>query len=239
MSLWMLSIQEQRWLAAARSFYENPEFFIDYFYKHVATNRRTNSFLVFPGRNPAYHQDYACPKLRANYLNYRIPVEIIARGPKAMDDFRAWFRDNIDLLQSDPHQFVVRMSIRFRLRNASPTEELSASNSGITVEQNPRISEIKKAIDTKIREMLDFRRENIAIVCAYGNCTHKVKDGAVHIDDEGARRIVDQWHNLKEQLKTDLKTYFMVRFNPDLEFGDELLQKIGFKACNCCASSAN
>lgn len=115
LSLWMLTKKEQQWLAAARMFYENPEFYINHVYKKI--ERRDDLSLVYATGSPAYHARQDCSVLTQDYLNYEIPVEIMGRGDNVVYAFREWWKSEEQLLHSNPSRFLEIMSIRWLLQN--------------------------------------------------------------------------------------------------------------------------
>jgi ribosome-binding factor A len=65
--------------------------------------------------------------------------------------------------------------------------------------------------------------------------TYLLGKGRLGLQEAGDLEVLKAWHESKEVLKKDLKTYFKLKFNPDLEFQDTLLQSIGFRPCKSCA----
>ncbi|WP_139462089.1 hypothetical protein [Aeromonas veronii] len=236
LSLWMLSAPERRWLAAARMFYQNPEFYIQNVYKKVEPQLKNESDWVFVAGSPAYHLDSSCEKLRADYSNFKIPVEIVDRGEDEKQKFRDWFIENQQFLE-DSTKFINKMTARFMLRNPPRIEEFQKENSGIVIEENPSLVDIQDRINTNLKKMKELRDQYPSLITEYGMQTHLIRNGNVQIDDPAYKKILDSWHEAKDILKKDLKTYFKVKFNPDLAFQDDLLQSVGFRPCKSCSKS--
>lgn len=234
LSLWMLSVPERRWLAAARMIYQSPEFYIENFYKKVEAGRRKDSDWVFLGGAPAYHLNGSCDKLLSDYRNFRIPVEIVHRGEAEKQKFREWFVENERFID-DPVIFVNKMSANFFLKNPPRIDEFRADNSGFTIEENPSLQKIQGQINKKIDAMKSKMDGHRKLISEYGMKTYLLRKGELVIQDASDREILLAWHDSKESLKKDLKTYFKVKFNPDLEFQDTLLQSIGFRPCKSCS----
>lgn len=234
LSLWMMSVTEKRWLAAACMFYQNNQFFIENFYNRIDSDASRKSNFVFIDGAPAYHMDSSCEKLRSDYKNFKIPVEILHRGEQEKQKFRTWFSENQQFMDN-PTLFINKMSARFMLRNTPHIEEFQKSNSGVSAEDNPSLDDITHRIDTKIAAMEKFRNRHPELINKYGQKTHEVMNGTAKLTDPADAMILEQWHKAKKLLKKDLKTYFKVKFNPDLQFRDDLLQTVGFRVCKSCS----
>jgi hypothetical protein len=235
LSLWMFSVPERRWLAAARMFYQNPEFYLKCFYKKIEPHTGKESDWVFVGVTPAYHFDADCVKLHSDYTNFKIPPEIVGRGEDEKQKFREWFIENQDLME-DSTKFINKITARFMLRNPPRIEEFQKGNSGIVAEENLPLVDISARIDERLHRMKMQRDQNPMLIDKYGMQTHLVRSGKVDVEDLLDRQLLDSWHEAKNALKTDLRTYFKLKFNPDLEFQDDLLQSVGFRPCKSCAN---
>lgn len=234
LSLWMLSRTEQQWLAAARMFYENSEFYIQNFYKKVEV--KNNDDFVFVGKNPSYHFSRHCEFLQANYVNYRIPVEIAVRGALEKERYRAWFKEHEYLCHESPERFITKMEASFLLKNRPHIGEMKASNSGVTSHDNVQLDDIRERISTRIEGMRIMRSQRPDLVKAYGLRSHVVRTGKLSLGQAAERDFVLAWDKEKSELKKELKEYFRIRFNPDLELQQTILQSIGFEPCKACGS---
>lgn len=232
LSLWMLNRKEQQWLAAARMFYENPDFYVSHIYKKI--ERKPNTNLIYAGGTPAYHAKQDCEVLKNDYINYEIPVEIIFRGEETVHDFREWWKSEETLLNSNPERFVEIMSIRWLLQNPPKIQSISANNSGIETHVNPDIGEIESEIDLLIQSMNELRANNPILIRDFGRRSFAVSNGDVSIDNPTDRAILGEWNKKKELLKNRLRTFFQLRFNPDLELKGAVLDSLGFRACKRC-----
>lgn len=235
LSLWMLTKKEQQWLAAARMFYENPEFYVSHIYQKV--EKKSDPNLVYTAGSPAYHSTKDCEVLKQDYVNYEIPPEIMGRGDDVAAAFREWWKSEEQLLNSNPSRFLERMSIRWLLKNPPNLQSITADNSGIEERENPDIAEVEAEIDALIQSMNEFRRENPVLIKEYGKRTFAVRKGTLKIDDAGDRRMLEKWDEQKDLLKRKLRLFFQLRFNPDLEIGGALLEALGFKKCKRCHGS--
>lgn len=234
LSFWMLSGPECTWLAAAHMLYRNPEFYIQSFYKKAEPKLGKESDWVFLQGPPAYHVDPSCEKLRADYSNFRIPVEIVSRGEEEKQRYREWFVDNQQFME-EPKKFVDKMTAHFFLRNPPHIEEIQKQNSGIAIQENTSLVDIKDRIREQLEKMKQQRTRHSSLFGKYGYKTHLVEKNELPINVE-EKEILRAWHDEKNRLKTDLKVYFKLKFNPDLEFEEDLLQSIGFRPCKSCSN---
>lgn len=232
LSLWMLTKKEQQWLAAARMFYENPEFYIDHIHQKV--EKKSDPNLVYVGGTPAYHEKQDCELLKQDYVNYEIPVEIVGRGEGAVNAFREWWKSEEQLLQSNPNRFLEKMSIRWLLKNPPSLQSITADNSGIQTYSNPDIAVVEAEIDNTLRSMNEIRKKHPALIEKFGKRTFAVRNGSITIEDPSDLKILDEWDDKKSSLKQKLRLFFQLRFNPDLEIHGSLMQALGFKRCKRC-----
>lgn len=232
LSLWMLTVKEQQWLAAARMFYENPEFYVDHIFQKI--EKRDDSSLVYVGGVPAYHATKDCDVLKQDYVNYEIPVEIIGRGDSEVKAFREWWRSEEHLLHENPGRFLELMSIRWLLKNPPTLQSISADNSGVEVIENPDLAAVEGEIDQLISSMNEIRMANPALIKEFGRRTFAIQKGQLAVDSPGDRLILDDWDGKKSMLKRKLRLFFQLRFNPDLELDGSVLEALGFKRCRRC-----
>ena len=232
LSLWMLTKKEQQWLGAARMFYENPEFYVDYIYQK--SERRTDPNLVYVAGSPAYHAKQDCDILKKNYVNYEIPLEITGRGDATVHAFREWWKSEEQLLNSNPSRFLELMSIRWLLINPPSLQSITADNSGVETLENPDIARVEMEIDELIKSMNEIRRDNPLLIKDYGKRTFAVRNGTVSIENTSDRKVLDDRDSKKDSLKRKLRLFFQLRFNPELEISGSVLDSLGFKRCKRC-----
>lgn len=72
-------------------------------------------------------------------------------------------------------------------------------------------------------------------------CTYiGYKEEVIHNNDTGftddeVREVLRNYDvNIKKPIKGFLLTYYRVKFNPDLKFGEYFLESLGFKPCEKC-----
>ena len=186
---------------------------------------------AYEGGKPAYHLDPKCERLSQDYLNIKLPEQVVNAGDAEIKRFRAFCRLNDKLAQDNPARFLELLEAHFFLKVSLKNVHLK--NSGISHfgEDNARL--IKQQIDHLIDSAEVFRGRDAGTkdsIANKGFATHKVKEAKL----EG--HVLHTWHNkFKEPLKVALRKYFMIKFNPALSFNDSLLEQLGFNCCQQCA----
>lgn len=232
LSIWMLTKKDQQWIAAARMFYENPEFYINHIYQK--TERKSDPGLVYTTGAPAYHANKDCEVLKKDYINYEIPPEILGRGDDTVKAFREWWKSEEQTLTTDSARFLERMSIRWLLQNPPNLKSIEANNSGVRIQENPDILDVEKEIDNLIKTMNEIRKINPVLIKEYGRRTFAVRNKSIIIEEPTDEKILIDWDDKKNLLKQKLRLFFQLRFNPDLEMDGSLLETLGFKRCKRC-----
>lgn len=240
LSLWMFSIKEREWLAAAKTFYQNPEFYIQRFYEKIDAGSNKETEFVWVGSNsPAYHRKSSCKYLHSDFKNYLIPPEISQRGEGEKNRFRSWFEENAKSFDLDDPSRIqalcARIKLQFNLANPPNMQAFEKRNSGVDEFDNISIQELEKTIDEKIKEMNSLATTKRKIIGEYGRRCHLVLKKELKIENASDDAFLREWCQQKKDLHQTLKTYFKIRFNPDLEFKAELLDAIGFHECRECA----
>jgi hypothetical protein len=87
--------------------------------------------MVFQTKKPAYHQNPKCERLHSDYENFKIPEIIKERGEA--NEYKIWFRANMDLYKSDFPAFEFRLKAKFGFDVS--VERVNFDNSG-SVEMN-------------------------------------------------------------------------------------------------------
>lgn len=228
----ILSTREAGLLYILKEFYANKDFALERYQKIRIQD--TKKF-VYISKNPSYHYDINCEKLRSDFVNFEIPEEIRARGDKEIELFRQFFRKNAHLLKDKDDIFSSRLKIEFRLQNLPSRVEYD--NSGRQEIKNIDLEELEKQIDQLMFDAEDFRNkdpETKEVIEKYGYGTHKRPESQVQ-----GSPLYEWHHTYKTGLKELLKEYFRVKFNPDLSFDGKLLDELGFKPCKHCSRLAD
>ena len=186
---------------------------------------------VYEGGKPAYHLDPKCERLNQDYLNIKLPEQVINAGGAEIKRFRAFCRLNEKLAKDNPARFLELLEAHFFLEVSLKNVHLK--NSGINHFGEDDAKLIKQQIDHLMDSAEVFRGHDTHTknsIANKGFGTHRVREAKL----EG--HILHTWHNkFKEPLKVALRKYFMIKFNPALSFNDSLLEQLGFNCCQQCA----
>ncbi len=233
----ILSIPEMELLALYRDIVENPESLT--LNKYVKKNHVDSKRWVFESIYPSYHKNDRCERLQASFENFEIPVEIKVKGDLEIDEYRRFFKKNINLYNRNYEAFMAQVQLKFNIKN--PPKKVDFENTGSEAIFNASCSEIEQKITTLLSQMENFRNlneENQKEIRDSGFATHK----AFEMDEKGVKikkvnidgSIISQWHNYKNELKNLLKEYFRIKLNPEFLFDVNILEQLGFKPCNSC-----
>ncbi len=235
---------EEQSLLALKELLENPESFVDEHYNQLTLDN-TNVF-VFENANPAYHSDYNCPRIRADFKNYLVPREIIERGATEIEKYRAWFKEVAYLLEEDDEIkkeiFLERCRLRFHL-SVKP-EIYSKNNSGIYDIENLNLEELEERIDELLRKSARYYYKSpkhtdiikqLSKYAYLGSKPNAVIKKDVGYPSFEVKEILKEYDNeIKTPIETLLREWYRVKFNPELSFEGHLLNRLGFKPCGCC-----
>ena len=202
--------------------------------------------LVFEGGSPAYHDLINCPTLNAEYLNFPIPQKV--KEENRIGEFRKWFKANM-------HFVLSGNEIIFRKRLAEEFDvelkgKIQIANSGPTNFEDLTLDELEARIDAILLDAASFYKKSSGteqkVISKYGaraflyNSKYEIKDNdtGMHVDELRAF-LYSYDTKFKTPLKDLLKKYYMVKYNPNLEFKGSLLEQIGFKKCSKCVKDVN
>lgn len=229
----ILSQPELRWLEGFRMLCMDPSFILDEKFHVVKPKYDTKTWASErDNEKPAYHHSDSCERLNSDYINFKIPVEIIARGEKEIERFRKWFQENRGLLCENEKSFILHLKIAFRLHNAPKEGGVIVHNSGISDFDNANLDSLKIKMNKILNEAESFRNTSPEIkneISRFGYATHK------HPAVKNPNSNIYRWHGYKSSLKSLLITYFRVKFNPECEFEGLLLDQLGFQPCSACS----
>ena len=132
--------------------------------------------------------------------------------------------------------------------NLQDLKGLHRDNSGVRIMENPDLSIIESDIIKLVGEMYDYIMQEVRyrnIIDRYGKRTYlldkkqSLEDDRIksYTDDE-IRYILNEFDKkYKQKLTNKLKTYYRVKYNPDLKFEQLLLEELGFRKCYFCEQS--
>lgn len=238
---------EEQSLLAIKEMLENPTRFFQDYYKHLI---KVDSFtFVFENTNPAYHLNFECPRLHADFKNYLIPTEIKERGQDEIDKYRAWFKGVVHLLEDEDEIkleiFKERCRLRFKLD--LPPEIYKKNNSGSFEIENMNLEELESTIDNLLKSAGRFyyrSNKNTAILKCFsryaylGKKPEPIYNNNTGFSDVEVKEVLREYEcEYKIPTMNLLREWYRVKLNPELEFEGELLNKLGFKQCGCCFNS--
>lgn len=229
----ILTVPELALLQVFKDAYEHPEDFLTHYKKRKAPVDTKK--WVFEGSRPAYHCNLQCERLNSAYLNLEIPEEIRYKGDEEIRKFRAFTKEHISLLTNDEARFLIKLELRFGLKN--PPQSVKKDNSSSNLVENYSLEELEQEIDSLLVDAEKFRHSSESvrkIINDKGYGTNRLKEASV----EG--HPLNLWHNkYKQPLKSRLQEYFKVKLNKELKFEGKLLDQLGFVSCKSCCDSCN
>lgn len=200
--------------------------------------------LVFEGGSPAYHDISTCTTLNAEYINFPIPEKV--KEDNRVSEFRRWFKENMPLILSGSEMiFRKRLAEKF---GVDLQGKIQIANSGPTAFEDLTLDELEARIDTILLDAAAFYRKSSAIeqkvISKYGaraflhNRKYTINDNDTGMPLDELRAFLYSYDiKFKTSLKDLLKKYYMVKYNPKLEFKGSLLEQIGFRKCSKCFNS--
>lgn len=243
---------EEIYLASLREILSVPELKLLALYRQVLVNpdvlskikkRYSDSRKYVYEAPPSYHRYIGCPKLSAEFDNYRIPEPVRNKGDAAVDKFRQLFHENKLLYQRDPAAFMARVEIALNVVIQGVDHE-HYDNSGWN-EINEMLTWSPQQIGGRINQLLDemdqFRHSNSECEkeikrSGYGSHKAQKRDAngqLIYLKDDPDSAIY-RWHNDKQLLKALLKEYLRSSCNKEFSFDAGTLENLGFRACQTC-----
>src|SRR5690606_21300794 len=113
--------------------------------------------LVYEGSQPSYHMDERCERLTSNFINFKIPADIQAKGDSAVEEFRKWFKENQQLFLSRRDVYQARLHAKYSITEG--LNKIDYENSGYRYKENLTLSEIEQRIDSLISNAADYYNE--------------------------------------------------------------------------------
>ncbi|MBS1584499.1 MAG: hypothetical protein JSS82_02950 [Bacteroidetes bacterium] len=235
----IFSKHEEASLLAIQELMKNPEKYFKDIYNPIVA-RDTKKY-VYREQQPSYHTYKDCPRLSADFTNFELPGEIAEKGDAEIERFRAWFKENENLL-SKPEIFVMRLQIAFGI-TYNP-KAINYENSGFDDFKNYSVKELEDTIDNLLRKSAQFyhtsskhetilRRFSKMSATAFTNMQYTFNDTGY--SEEEIKELLQEYHKkFKLPLKKLLIEYYRVKLNPDLQFAENLLEALGFKKCGNC-----
>lgn len=232
---------------------------------HPVLNKDTYQYVFESEQPPSYHSNKNCERLTSNFKNFEVPFEIKDRvkdlGEKEgkgeeeieqlekqqVESFRAWFKENFELFQVDTVAFLKKLDIRWNIqRNVN---EIERDNSGVESIENLNLVELEKEIDKIISAAGKYfvcnkdkqhiiRRFQKLTFLAYKKGNIEKNDTELS-DDELKAFLMEYDTKFKRPIKELLIQYYRVKYNPNLSFEGQLLERLNFRRCSVCDGTAD
>lgn len=228
----ILSIPELQWLHGYKLLCIDPSFVFDNKLQKISPKKDTKTWAnEQDNAKPSYHYDKDCERLKSKYINFKIPDEVKNRGNKEIERFRAWFKENIHILETNEEGFIIRLKMAFNLHSINDNSKLLLDNSGVKDFETVTLEETKIKINKILHEAEKYRNSRSDItkeINKWGYATHKCPDV------KNKNSIIYTWNNYKIKLKLLIMTYLRIDLNPDREFESQFLENLGFIECKHC-----
>lgn len=246
-----LSDKEKEYLLRYRFLCEHVEN-ISEFYEKISPKTDKYTY-VFESKNsvPVYHKNKYCPKLNADFINYKIPDLIKDQWEDSVNKYRAFFKEHQELLEKDPDLFLMRVNNQFNVDYQSTG--VIYLNTWVEDFDNISLTELESKIDfliedeakiynnpevkDPVKEALRRYRLRSFLYKPWKEITdNDVEESGV--SNELLKKLLKKYEEkYKIPLKRYLQEYYRIRFNPDLKFEWTLLDQIWFKKCKHCYQS--
>jgi hypothetical protein len=158
-----------------------------------------------------------------------------------------WFNKNFELFNSNTEEFLKKLDIRWNIQRN--VRQIARDYSGVKTIDNLNLSELEAEIDKIISEAGRYfvnnkdkqhiiRRFQKLTILAYRKENIDINETELS-DDELRQFLLEYDTKFKKRIKELLIQYYRVRYNPDLSFEGQLLERLNFRACSVCAGVAD
>ncbi|KAB7730233.1 hypothetical protein F5984_13755 [Rudanella paleaurantiibacter] len=210
----------------------------------IKVEREDTQSWIFEGGKPAYHKSTDCSTLNGEYVNFPIPEEI--KEKNQVKEFREWFKENSylleDSLKRNEEAFALKIKSRFGVNIEG---RITRPNSGKMLFIDLDLEELEKAIDNLLEKSRRFygssSQSQQAAIKKYSQRAflylrkYEISDNDTGLSEEQLRQFLQEYdQKFKQPVKDLLTKYYMVKYNPKLEFKGSLLEQLGFKECQKC-----
>lgn len=262
--IYFLSKWETKYLLLMKTLLKEPEKFAIEVY-HPIVNKDTFQYIFETNQPSSYHSNKSCERLTSKFKNFEIPFEIKARieengikEGKSTEEieklvhlqvsyFRSWFKDNFDLFQNDTEGFLKKLDVRWNVqRNIN---EVERDNSGIEQIENLNLAQLELEIDKIISEAGKYYVNNIdkqSLIRRFQKLTFlayrkdRIVNNDTELNDEDLKSFLSYYdQNFKKPVKELLLQYYRIKYNPDLSFEGQLLERLNFRLCSVCNGKAD
>lgn len=257
--IYFLSKWETKYLLVMQYLLKEPEKFTFEIYNPVI-NTDTLKYIYESEQQSSYHSNQNCERLTSKFKNFEIPFEIKARvrerdikeelsekkiielERQQVEMFRAWFKENIELFNTDTEGFLKKLDIRWNIqRNVN---EIEKDNSGADAIDNLNLEELEIEIDKVISEAGRFfvnNKDKQHIIRRFQKLTFlaykkgDIENNETELSDYELKQFLKEYDNkFKKPIKELLIQYYRIKYNPDLSFEGSLLERLNFRVCSAC-----
>ncbi|WP_139252352.1 hypothetical protein [Hymenobacter psychrotolerans] len=247
-----LSWRETKSLLLWKVIYRNPEGIESIYNKSSKTDTYT---YLDEARASSYHISRHCPFLNSGFKTYVIPDYIRQRGPNEVKSFRSWYKLNINRLGG---AYGIHTDFFFQEMKTifGEPDETADTRENLEQEDVPNIEEpqeqknldlgqLTSRIDEAIDNLLYFYNSqnpitqqvlrHFAKASRLGYSPNPILNNTTGFSDDRLKQFLKQYHDkYKQPLIDDLRDYYKVYFNPELDFKGRLLDELNFKPCSYC-----
>ena len=218
-------------------------------FKGIGQREDTYTY-VYEIQQPCYHLNPECEYLHSSYENYYIPKEIREKGSDTVIEYRSWFNENRELFEKklekkdfETLEYRIKMKFDVKVEEKELEKAVSRANSGVGVMYN-NLDEIKVAIKDMVDKMIDYENQSPrykTILYHYrkraylGTKDEPIEGIKMSYSSDDIKFVLREFEeNYKAPLTELLQTYYRIKYNPDLEFEQSVLEKLGFRKCSFC-----
>jgi hypothetical protein len=238
---YFFSSREDANLKGIRELFKDLENFILVYYKPIEI--RDSYRFVFPETQPAYHKDDSCDRLKSSFSNIEVPIEIQEKGPNEVIKFRQWYLST-DFDKDNPKDYIEKVQKEFIYVGPINPRSITYENSGVDEKKDYTLEELEKEIDDILNKCEAYFNDNPNIrniIYRYQKLTFlgyidgALKNNNSGLSDEQLKSFLRSYdQTFKRPVKERLVEYYRIKFNPEMQFEGELLEKLGFRHCSHC-----
>lgn len=246
--IYFLSKYERAELLAFRTLVKDQEFFVEHVYTPIPMEASGKYVFEYDGQKPSYHELPTCVLLHRDFQNIQISEalrERLIERNVSLKAFRAWAYEELLHLfhKRDWEAIVFRIGSKFRVP-VSRNDVVQYDNSDAISVENMALDELEHKIDRLIANAGRYYYDHPEILKQFSKISflykkkEPIEGNDTGLDDMQLKAFLKDYHaRFKRPLIYMLKQWYMVSFNPDLEFKGNLLDQLNFKPCSKCKDS--
>lgn len=241
--IYFLNKREIARLKGVQEFLKDPSGFSTKYYKPIEV--KDSLLYLYPERLPSYHKNDKCEFLKSNFINFKLPTEVIRKGKDEVLKFRLWYKQNEELKKSNQDEFYKKMKMDFQID--SVLEKQEQINSKTFESKFESLKEIEDAIDSKITASKYYysisselkqkviRRFQKSTFLRHSK--EPIQNNDTGLPDETIWKFMSYYdETFKNPVKELLLEYYRYYHNPEMTFESNVLEVVGFRPCSSCYS---